>query len=212
VFGLLWDKYLKHQTAEMERFYNLFTGTPGTTVSAGWLFEARMHQLLTGETTIRMFPIHGHRAKKNFIYSDYTASLTQNNPQSFQWTSSEQYSLPEDDLDELHTGRYYRPDSTSFPTIDSLLLIRPPDRSQPVLLMFQITRNKTVHDVNPIGLRKIDTLNFPSNAARYYVVVTPERIFPKITIPMEHFEGQPQGSPDRLFTVYHYPVHHLFRD
>jgi len=44
VFGLLWDKYLKYQTAEMERFYNLFTGTPGTTVSAGWLFEARMHQ------------------------------------------------------------------------------------------------------------------------------------------------------------------------
>jgi len=211
VFGLLWDRYLKQRTAEMEYFYNLFTGSPGTSVSAGWLFEARMHQLLARENTIQMFHIHGHRAKKNLIYSDYTASLGRNNPRSLQWTSSDHYTLPKDHTVELQEGHYYRPDSTSFPTIDSLLLFRPPGGSPPILLMFQITRNKAEHDVNPRGLREINTLNFPSDAHRYYVVVTPEGVRPKITVPMEHFKGQ-QGSPDELFTVYHYPVYQLFTD
>jgi len=70
VFDMLWDTFLKDRTAEIARFYDLFCGTTRVTFSAGWIFEARMHQLVAMGGPIRIFRIHGHTATKNIIYSD----------------------------------------------------------------------------------------------------------------------------------------------
>ena len=40
------------------------------------------------------------------------------------------------------------------------------------------------------GLHKIDNLQLPSGTRRYYVVVAPEGIHPKITVPRMHFQGR----------------------
>ena len=210
VFDIFWNGFLKDRTAEMARFYYLFCWTTRVTFSAGWIFEARMHQLLAMGKPIQIFRIHGHTATKSIIYGDYDTSRKQKDPVDLKWASSEQYVPPEGDSVELQEGRYYRPGSTSFPTIDSLLLLPPSsDTSPPILLMFQIAKNREKHDVNPDGLHRVDRLKFPSNACKYYVAVTPKDTWPKITVPMEHFRGQPM-VPDTLFPVFHYPVRELF--
>jgi len=168
VFDLLWSRYLKNRTAEMSYYYSCFCGTTGATSSARWLFEARIHQLFTRGKTIQIFPILGHRAENNIVYNNYDASRKQKHPMSLQWTSSAQYILPEDDSVELQEGQYYRLDSTKFPTIDSLLLFRPLDKSPPILLMFRISQNQEEHGVNPTGLRRVNSLKFPSDACKCY--------------------------------------------
>jgi len=210
VFDMLWNEFLKDRKAEMARFYDLFYGTTRVSSSAGWIFEARMHQLLATGKPIRIFRIHGFPETKNMIYGDCDAFKEQEDPVDLEWATSEQYILPEDDSVELQEGRYYRPGSTSFPTIDSLLLLPPSsDTSPPILLMFQITKNQERHDVNPGDLHRVDRLKFPPNACKYYVVVTPKDAWPKITVSMEHFRGQPM-VPDTLFSFFHYPVRELF--
>jgi len=140
--------------------------------------------------------------KKNLIYDDYTASKRQENSMNLQSAGSEQHPLPEGG--EPEEGCYYLPQSTDFPEIDSFLLVHPPDEPSPILFMFRIAPNQSEHDVSANGLRNVDDLEFPSNARRCYVMVTPEHIWSKIMIPMENFEVQQILSD--TFLVFHFPI------
>jgi len=192
VFDLFWDIHIRHHTSEIAHFYDPFKATPGAKVAAGWLFEARMHQFLARDTTIRLFPIRHRRAPVNLIYGNYASSTNPMNQENFQLAWSEQHVLPEDGSVELQEGCYYRPTPDNFPTIDSLLL-HPTGDPSPTFLMFQIT----------------DGLWFPSNTRKILVVVTPEDVRPKLTIPKKYFEER-RLSPKK-FKVLHYSVSHLFR-
>ena len=204
VFELLWEMYLKSRISDMKYYYDLFRTGTTTAADAGWVFEFRMHQLLTRQQTIRLFPItQDLLGPKNSIYKGYPGE----NPIDLQLTGSDEHPLVEGD--HLHTDHYYRPKPTSFPTINSLLLIRPPD-SPPTLLAFQIARNiKAIH-VDEDGLCRIDNLDLPPHTRKYYVVATPEDVQPEIKVPMACFrieDGTPQNFPPRkVFSLFHYPV------
>jgi hypothetical protein len=84
----------------------------------------------------------------------------------------------------LGVDTYYRPRSTEFPTIDSWLLVQPTPQSRPILI-FQIVLNTEKHGVNKSGLditKKLVT----ADTEKYLVVVTPERVQPKITVSREY--------------------------
>jgi len=84
----------------------------------------------------------------------------------------------------LEENRYYRPKYSNFLLIiDSLLLIHPPGEPSP-MLMLRIARNGEPHMGD---LHKIDDLQFSPDTCRYYVMVTPEGVYPETTAPMEHF-------------------------
>ena len=204
VFQLLWDRHLRHMIAHIAYFYDLFRTSPTTAVSAGWIFEFRMHQLLAVQRAIRIFPItQAEAGSVNYIYKDYPGE----NAVDLQWTGSQEEPL---DLEgEFIANRYYRPTSTNFPAIDSLLLIHPPDKSPPILLMFQITRNTNEHDVNLGGLQKVDELGLQPNTRKYYVVVTPEGVQPKISVPKKYHkvEGVKPQLPENVLHVFNYPIH-----
>ena len=207
VLELLWEKHIQHRVDYMSYFYNVFQANPITAAAAGWIFKLRMHQLLRKKQTIRLFPIRGHCVDMNLIYDDHTASEKRTNATNLRFAGSEEHDLIETELVENH---YYHPKSANLPTIDSLLLVRSRGLKLPTLLMFRITGNESGHDVNEKGLCQVDDLEYPSNAPRYFVVVTPEYVHPKITVPKEYFgdraRGQRQVSADKLFPVFHYPV------
>ena len=201
IFEIIWDRHMKNQVGESLFFYNLFQGTPDFGSAAGWIFEYRMHQLLQKGNSIRLFPIRGAKSKKNFTWNDYTATNNQENSTLLQLPSSKEYPL--DKETKLIVGRYYRPRAGNFPTIDSLLLVSPPNEL-PILLMFQITRDKGEHRVSKDGLDKVAAFRLPRRTRKYYVVVTPDDRQPDITAPMSHWEDE---DPGQVFPVFHYPVH-----
>lgn len=193
---LLWDRHLKNATAGMEYFYNVFRGSSVTAPAAGGLFELRMHQLFRQGYSLKLFPLgRSHATSEDLdVYNDYTASHKDESPKVLHLAVSEDHPLGEGI--RLQIDRYYRPPQ-NFPTIDSLLLIHPADEPSPILLMFQITRNKRKHDVKKCGLDRISKLKFPSNTRRYYVAVTPLGIEPKIEVPK---------GPFKEVGVFHHPV------
>lgn len=190
------SQFLKTPDADLERFYQVFQGSSATASAAGGIFEFRMHQLFRQGYSLKLFPLGPGQAMDNCpdIYDDYAASHKEESPEVLQLTVSEEHRLTEGI--QLQTNHYYRP-ARCFPTIDSLLLIHPRGDPSPILLMFQITRNKGKHYVKELGLEKIRGLKFPSNARRYYVAVTPLGIEPKIVVP--------RGCFDEV-DVYHHPV------
>jgi hypothetical protein len=204
VFELIWEIHLQHRISDMEYLYSFFQNSQTMAPAAGWIFELRMHQLLRRQQTIRLFPIRGRPGTTRFLYDGYTAS--KENPTDLQLAESDEYPLVEGD--RLRMNRYYRLDSIDFPATDSVLLIHPPGEPSPILLMFQMTRNKREHNVDEEGLGKIDDLRLPRHTRRYYVVVTPEGIQPQIKVPPACFEGRGRRgiSPDELFPVFHCPV------
>ena len=190
VFDLLWKKHICHRVDLMGFFYNQFQADTTSAPAAGWIFKLRMHRLLMQEQTTQLFPIGGRQVKANFLYDDYTASEDRQNPMNLQLAKSNGRRLVE--RYRLQKNRYYRPKSKDFPAIDSLLLIHPPNEPSPILLIFQITWGGREHDVNEKGLRNINDLKLPRNTRRYYVVVTPERTHPTMTVPMKHFRNEGQ--------------------
>jgi len=181
VFEMLWEKHIRHRIDLMAQFHNLFLANPIMAISLGWIFELRMHQLLLRKQTIRLFPMRGSRARVNFVYSkpgDESIDL--------QLTGS--IERPLSDGANLRGTYYYRPKTSNCPAFDSLRLVYSPDET-PILLIFQMTRNKKSHDAKLHGLRKIDRLGLPDNTHKYFVLVTPATIQPKLMIPVEYFEG-----------------------
>lgn len=167
-----------------------------------------MHQVLRRGPSINLFEISSHRTAANTICSDYQATEDSDlgRGMRLKLPQSDEYPLPKEGT--LEVGRYYRPESTTFPTFDSFFIVDLPESEERALLMFQITRNKAKHDVKPDGLFTINKL-IPEGIHKYYVAVTPEGLRPKITIPNSYFR-----DAEDLFPVYRFPVAQaeLFRD
>jgi len=103
--------------------------------------------------------VGGKPAITNVLYDDYSASEDKEDAIDLQLPASDDYSL--DDVKENATkfqvGHYYCPRASNSATVDSVFLIHPPGES-PILLMFQVTRNRVSHDVNLRGLEIIKEL------------------------------------------------------
>ena len=207
VFDLLLKKHLQFNIDDMEHFYNLFVGSATGTTAAGLIFELRMHTILPEIRTIRLFPIHCVDPKKgtvNFIYDDHEATKGRTNEQKFELPELRSDSLGK--KTELQANTYYTPDSATFPTFDSLLFFTPLGDSPPILLMLQMTRAQK-HDAKVTGLDYVAKFE---NVRKYYVAVTPDDVFTKISIPKVHFVGKKakdmMASPNEVFPVFHFPV------
>jgi len=207
---LLWTKHIHSQIDDMRHFYNLFTASSVTAASAGWTFEFRMHELLRCKQTVELFPILRtfNRGSVNLIYDNYTATSSRKSAKTFNLRASAEHPLIEGA--RLDKNRYYRPEASNFPTIDSLLLIHPISETHPILLMFQITRAQETHETKLVGLQKVDDLVLPPKTQKYYVLVTPAGIQPKITVPIAYFQGK---LIDNTLKVFHHPINSedLFR-
>jgi hypothetical protein len=195
-FKLLWNEHLKHQVSDTAYFYNIFqSGGSITASAAGWIFEFRMHELLTQGYLINLFPLRlrSTNERRKFDVYDKSADSYERN---FQLAASSEYPL--DRGINLELDRYYRPEARNFPTIDSLPLIRPINEASPILLMFQMTRSQDGHGVEEAGLEIINGLMFPPGTRMYYVVVTPLGTEPQIRVPTGCFQD---------VHVFHHPVH-----
>ena len=222
---MLWEKHLLHQVSERIHFYHLFQASSFTIAAAGWLFECQIHHVLRRNQNLRLFPVRSKavekgkwkgKAKANgkgkvkaeyIYYDDYSASEDDKDAISLQLPASDDYGL--DDATELQVGHYYRPRNDYFPTVDSMFFIHPPGKS-PILLMFQVTRNKTKHAVDVGGLERIKKL-LPPDARAYYVVVTPTNVLPRIKILKSYLEDQGlqvlnAKNVSKVFPVFHLPV------
>ena len=197
VFDMVWEKHLSHRVDIMEEFHHLFLQSSTAAAAVGWIFERRMHQLLMGKRTIRLFPVRGRHMDVNFVYDNYAASKVGVDPTELQLTGSRGCRLVE--MAKLEKNRYYLAKPTEFPTIDSLYLLHPPGEPSPILLIFRITRSERKHHVKLCGLRKIDQLDIPVDIQRYYVVATPEHIRPEIAIPVKYFEKERDGEVDEIW-------------
>ena len=140
----------------------------------------------------------------NLVYNNYSA--TEEREGQVELEPPDMYSYPLEEEIGPEENCYYRLD---FPTIDSLLLIYPPDGTPPILLMFQITWSG--RDAKVDDLRRIDGLQLPSNVRKYYVAVTPEGIH---RLPTSGALGKilcrdlylRLESPDVVFPIFDYPV------
>jgi hypothetical protein len=180
--------------------WHLYDGLPASATTARWVFEFRMHQLLWKKQTIRLFPIiQDSSGPTNCIYKGYPGT----NAKKLKLPRSNEHPFVEGDV--FHANCYYRPRSTSFPAIDSLLLIRP-RCSLPILLMFRITQDTEEH-VSEEDLRRIDSLGLSPITRKYYVVVTPTGVKPEIMVP-KAYRGRDGGTKlsDRVFRVFNYSV------
>jgi len=138
-----------------------------------------MHQLLRRGYSLKLFPLLLDRTTQTFdIYADYTASKKDKNSKTLQLAVSDEHLLV--DGMQLQVNHYYRP-GKNFPTIDSLLLLHPPNEL-PVLLMFRITRSRVKHDLKLSGLERVNQMVLPSGTRKYYVVVSPVGIEPEIHV------------------------------
>ena len=207
VFEMVWHRHLAKKVVRAREFYDLFVEHSYMSAAAGWLFEFQMHQLLRKGRTIAISPIRYTHDYGSYLYGDYRAMT---NGESI---GLERLELPPSDEYPLHegatleVGRYYRPESATFPTIDSLCLVEPPGRYTPVLLIFRIARDKTSYDVMEKGLHKVQQLKLPNPQTRkYYVAVTLDDLQPKITISGRSLGLMCEGRPEDVFPVYHYPV------
>ena len=172
----------------MAKLYGLFQASPIFAPAAGWTFELRMHEFLVRKQTIELLPVFGRKARVDILYDNYTASKARENPGNLQLAESE--NLPFVKAERLQKNHYCCPESRYLLTIDSLLLIHPPD--EPPILMFKISRNRKDHHANPQGLHRMDNLKVPPDTRRYYVVVTPEGIRPRIKVSAKYLNGQRQ--------------------
>jgi len=195
----------------MEYFYNLFRGCAVGAVAAGLIFELRMHTVLPEKRTIRLFPIRctdSGRGTKNLIYDNYDTTVNE--------TDGMDLELPELRIRRLElktkpqANSYCTPDSSNFPSVDSLLFSKPPDSTRPILLMFRMTRSLT-HDTKVSALKNVDGLGLSSDVRRYYVAVTPWNVHTQINVPMAYFTPaknlkKAMESPNEVFPVFHHPV------
>ncbi|KAF9779874.1 hypothetical protein BJ322DRAFT_347597 [Thelephora terrestris] len=155
VFEMVWERYIHNKIEDIKHFYDLFSPTSITAAAAGWIFELRMHQLLPTKQTIKLSAISGHSAQRNFRFDLYNQS---NDPTVLDLPASDTQEL-NDEIAKLEENCYYRPKSTNYPAIDSLLLIQ--SQQSHILLMFQFTRAQKSHDANLRVLQSLDRLQLP---------------------------------------------------
>ena len=172
--------------------------------SAGLIFEFRIHQLLRQGQRIEVFRVDANSDVLSHVYSDYQATIDRDPEESLS------FELPPSGENLLHSGitslvvgRYYRLASSTF---DSLILLEPDWSNHHVLLIFQITHNKTSYDVKQEGLVQVKKLKLPNRTKMYYVTITPGEEHPAITIDRDCLDLIGKGEPENVPPVYHYPV------
>ena len=205
ILELLWERHLKDSTDEMARLYTALQGSAVTAPAVGGILELRLHQLFTSrEYPLRLFPLLQSKSNsaKFHLYDNYSASYKEENLKLPKLTVSEVLPLDKGKI-QLQIDHYYRPTADNYPSVDSLLLIRPTNggNPSPILLMFQIARNKEDHDVKEVGLERVEELGLPPDTRKYYVVVTPLDKQPRILVPKAY-----HGKMD----VFYHPVDRLF--
>ena len=188
----------------MGTIYDVLSIHSSLAFAAGCVFENRMHQLFVSGWDLGLFPIPRRSGTTNYLYDDYTATRHGVSGQSFQLAQSEEYQFDAAEIKKIviEENRYYRPETKNFTTVDSFFLHHPPE-ARPILFMFQITRAQDEHDAKPEGLILMDDLNLTpalSNVRKIYVVVTPERTYPTITVPKEYHDSH---GP---LEVFHHPA------
>ena len=197
---LLWERHLQHRVSDAKYFYDMYRASVTTAADAEWILRSRIHQLLRSQLTIRLSPI----VRDAFDPTDFIGCFLERTPMDLQLPNSHERTLVEGG--EFHMNCYYRLGSADFPGIDSLLPICPPDGSPPVLLMFRITSGTVTYDMIEEGFRKIDNLGLSPNIRKYYVVVTPESVNPRMRVSGEYSRegwGKVLGKVSRVFN---YPV------
>jgi len=207
VFSLFWDRHIYNQAREMARFYDLFSNpsfASGTIVSE-MIFGVRIHQLLKKGRHLILTPIRGRLADGDVVYDDYRTTIMPSNRHVQLGPLAE---VPLTDGITLNPGYYYHPQIPNFPTIDSLILYPPVDGKPPVLVIFQITCTAEERAVKEVGLEKINQLVIPKNAEKFLVIVTPEDVKPKITVPRTYLTDAflANRTPDTAFPVFHLQV------
>ena len=206
VFRTLMKKYPRSRLDDMEELYDLFRKSTIGGAAAGLIFEGRMHVILMKRRTLRLYPVlcdDANKGTKNLIY---TATTNRTEETEFELPESQLFRFTLENKPRAHG--YYIPESSDFPGLDSLLFFDTLDNSPPILLMFKITHNET-NNAKASGLLNVDKLGFPSDVRKYYVVVSPDSIFPEVTVPMEYFGDELEmvkQAPNRKFPTYHYPI------
>ena len=202
---MVWRKHLEKNIILAREFYEIFVEHSFMAASVVWTFEFRIHSLLRQGRTIQIFPIKATGG--NQLYRDYKVK---DDPES---EESESLELPRSEehvfyggATVIKVGRYYRPESSTFPAIDALLLIKPAGSSNHLLLLFKITRDKRSHDVKGEDLLEVKRLKLPKGTKTYYVAVTPEDLRLTITVDKTVLEEVGKGGPDEAFPVYRYPI------
>ena len=204
VIKLFWDRHIFNQACEMAQSYDSFRGTDTSTMSLvfGMIFEVRIHQLLKKGRRLTLTPIRGHIADGNITYDD---DSTTNMSGSRRITLNPLGGAPLTDGITLNPGLYYQPRISNFPTIDSLILYPSVAGQPPILIMFQIAWNVEEHTVKQVRLEKIKQLVIPKNAEKFLVIVTPENVKPKVSVPMTYWTDAflANRTPDSAFPVFH---------
>ena len=209
VFRTLMKKHLRSRIDDMEELYDLFRGSTIGGAAAGLIFEGRMNVVLMKKRTLRLYPVlcdDANKGRKDLIYDKYTATVNRTEEMEFELPESRLFHFTLETKDRAHG--YYIPESFDFPGLDSLLFFDTLDNSPPILLMFQITYNET-RNTKATSLLTVDKLGFPSDARKYYVVVSPDYVFPQVTVPMEYFGDNLETvkqAANSEFPVYHYPI------
>ena len=205
VFNLFWDRHNLNQASDMAQLYDFFRGISTTSLVPGMIFEVRIHQLLKKGRYLFLTPIGGRLADRNIVYDDYgTASMTVNKLITLDPLAE----APLTDGIALNPGYYYQPQISNFPTIGSLVLCPSVAGQPPILVIFQITYGVEDSAIKQVGLERIDQLGIPQNAEKVLVIVTPENVKPKITVPMTYLTDAflAGRTPDTAFPVYHLQI------
>jgi len=192
-----------------------------TTSTAAWMvFERCVHQFLQKEKTITLFPILGRvltsgpNSGKHIIYDNYKAMRKAKNQTRVNLPKLEEFVIINKSKMEVKFNTYYHPKQRNFPSINSWVLIQPTFLKDPIFIMFQITINKSNHNVKQEGLDFMDQLNIPTNTVRWLVVLTPKGLTPQIgPVKVEYLKSKHRkrklGAGDVFpadFLVYHYPI------
>jgi len=135
---------------DAQRLYDFLLGQGATKTSAGWVFEARMHQIFqrggpfkaTNLGRSKTIAVHiDHKSCKDFSRVSELGSLLRKEPGS--------RSINPDII-----GRYFKPQRCNLPSVDSFVIAECATTGGPVLVLFQMTVS-TEHPVKTEGLASI---------------------------------------------------------
>lgn len=208
ILGECCKKIFGDRVEEIKKLYDTLRNEPTTSTTARMIFQYRAHQFLQMGRVLEFLPLLGRNSPEGegIIYEDYASR----NPKHASLPKLKERVVTDETGTRLGYDTYYRPQSNSFPTIDSWVLVQHHPHDTPTFLTFQITTDMEQHEVKRSGLDKVDKLDIPFGARRYLVVLTPTGVKPKVTVPMDYLTdkfsrgyGVDMASK---FLVFHYQV------
>ena len=204
ILGKILNQVYPNQIDRIKIVYNALLLNLSTAGAAGMIYEHQVHYLLQEGGVINLLPIHYDPVDRgiNVIYKDYSATGSAKIRVVLPKSKELRFIDPPTSL-KLYT--YYVPQSRNFPTFDSLLLVQPNPQEPPILLIFQMTVGDE-HDAKKTGLDMVDKMVAGvRDIKKYLVIVTPEGMRPKITVPRMHLTEEllDGRNPDDVLPVYH---------